>query len=89
MDDDRTRDNWKFNSSLLESNQFFYMKNKINEIHSIFKDFDDPKVNLEYLKFKMRQFSRFTARQLSKSRKEAREKLESKPENFEKNENLS
>ena len=54
-----------------------------------FKDFDDPRVNWEYLKFKMRQFSRFTAKQLSKSRKEAREKLESKIENFEKNENPS
>ena len=37
----------------------------------------------------MKQFSRFTAKQLSKSRKEAREKLESKIENFEKNENPS
>ena len=37
----------------------------------------------------MRQFSRFTVKQLSKSRKEAREKLESKIENFEKNENPS
>ena len=37
----------------------------------------------------MRQFSRFTARQLSKLRKEAREKLESKIDNFEKNEKLS
>ena len=37
----------------------------------------------------MRQFSRFAAKRLSKSRKEAREKLESKIENFEKNENAS
>ena len=37
----------------------------------------------------MRQFSRFTARQLSNSRKEATEKLESKIENFEKNKNPS
>ena len=65
------------------------MKNKINEISSTFKDFDDPRVNWEYLKFRMRQFSRFTAKQLSKSRKEAREKLESKIENFKKKENPS
>ena len=65
------------------------MKNKINEISSTFQDFDDPRVNWEYLKFKMRQFSRSAAKQLSKSRKEAREKLESKMENFEKNENPS
>ena len=63
------------------------MKNKINEICSTFKDFDDPRENWKYLKFKMRQFSRFTARQLSKSRKKAGEKLESKIENSEKNEN--
>ena len=85
--DNRGRGYWKFNSSLLGNNQFvFDMKNKINEKSSTFKDFDDPRVNWEYLKFKMRQFSRFTAKQLSKSRKEAREKLESKIENFEKNE---
>ena len=52
------------------------MKNKINEISSTFQDFDDPRVNWEYLKFKMRQFSRSTEEQISKSRKEAREKLE-------------
>ena len=83
--DDRGRGYWKFNSSLLENNQFVLdMKNKINEISSTFKDFDDPRVNWEYLKFKMRQFSRFTAKQLSKSRKEAREKFESKIENLRK-----
>ena len=55
--DDRGRGYWKFNSSLLENNQFvFDMKNKINEISSSFKDFDDPRVNWEYLKFEMRQF---------------------------------
>ena len=74
---DRGRGYWKFNCSLLENNEFvFDMKNKINKICSTFKDFDDPRLNWEYLKFKMRQFSRFTARQISKSRKEAREKLE-------------
>ena len=88
--DDRGRGYWKFNSSLLENNQFvFDMKNKINEISSTFQDFDDPRVNWEYLKFKMRQFSRSTVKQLYKSRKEAREKLESKIENFERNENPS
>ena len=65
------------------------MKNKINEISSTFQDFNDPRVNWEYLKCEMRQFSRSTAKQISKSRKEAREKLESKIENFEKNENPS
>ena len=65
------------------------MKNKINELISTFKDFDDPRVNWEYLKFKMREFSRHTTMHLSKSRKEAREKLEAKVKNFEKNRSLS
>ena len=71
------------------SNLYFDMKNKINEISSTFRDFEDPRVNWEYLKFKMRQFSKFTVKQLSKSRKKAREKLVSKIENFEKNEDPS
>ena len=52
------------------------MKNKINELILTFKDFDDPRVNWEYLKFKMREFSRHSAMHLFQSRKEAREKLE-------------
>ena len=65
------------------------MKNKISELISTFKDFDDPRVNWKYLKFKMREFSRNTAMHLSKSRKEAREKLEAKVKNLEKNHSLS
>ena len=61
------------------------MKNKINELISTFKDFDDPRVNWEYLKFKMREFSRHTAMYLSKLRKEAREEIEAKVKSFEKN----
>ena len=88
--DYRGRGYWKFNCSLLENNQYVSdIKNKISELISTFKDFDDPRVNLEYLKFKMREFSRNTAMNLSKSRKEAREKLEAKVKNFEKNYSLS
>ena len=88
--DYRGRGYWKLNCSLLENNQYVSdMKNKISELISTFKDFDDPRVNWEYLKFKMRQFSRNTAMHLSKSRKEAREKLEARVKNFEKNYSLS
>ena len=84
--DYKGRGYWKFNCSLLENNQYVSdMKNKIDYIISTFKDFDDPRVNWEYLKFKMREFSRHTAMHLSKSRQEAREKLETKVKNFEKN----
>ena len=76
--------------SLLENNQYVSdMKNKINELISTFKGIDDPWVNWEYLKFKMREFSRNTAIHHSKSRKEDREKLEAKIKNFEKNHSLS
>ena len=60
------------------------MKNKINEIISTFKDFDDPRVNWKYLKFKMREFSLHTAMHLSKSRKEVRQKLEARLKIFKK-----
>ena len=33
------------------------MKNKINEVVTTFGDFDDPRINWEYLKFKMREFT--------------------------------
>ena len=83
--DYRGRGYWKFNYSLLENNQYVSdMKNKISELISTFKDFHDPRVNWEYLKFKMREFSRNTAMHLSKSRKEAREKFKAKVKNFEK-----
>ena len=83
--DYKGRGYWKFNSFLLENNQCVSdMKNIINEFMSTFKDFDDPRVNLEYLKFKMREFSRHTAMHLSRSRKEAGEKLEAQVKNFEK-----
>ena len=88
--DYRGRGYWKFNCSLLENNQYVSdKKNKISELISTFKDFDDPRVNWEYLKFKMREFSRNTAMHLSKSIKEAREKLEAKVKNFKKNHSLS
>ena len=83
--DYRGRGYWKFSFSLLENYQHASdMKNKISELMSTFKDFDDPRVNWEYLKFKMREFSRNTTVHLSKSRKQAREKLEAKVKNFEK-----
>ena len=88
--DYRGRGYWKFSCPLLETNQYVCdMKNKISELISTFKDFDDPRVNWGYLKFKMREVSRNTAMHLSKSRKEAREKLEAKVKNFEKNYSLS
>ena len=50
---------WKFNNSLLENNNFLSeMKDKINQIVSEFSEFDDLRINSEYLKFKMREVAR-------------------------------
>ena len=68
--DMRGRGYWKFNNSLLEDKQFVSdMKNKINEVVTTFGDYDDPRINWECLKFKMREFSRDTAIKLAKARK--------------------
>ena len=60
------------------------MKNKINEVVTTFGDFDDPRINWEYLKFKMREFSRDTAIKLAKAKKLERENLEFKVYSYEK-----
>ena len=76
---------WKFNNSLLEDQQFVSdTKNKINKVVTTFGDFDDPGINWEYLKFKMREFSRDTAIKLAKARKLERENLEFKVNSYEK-----
>ena len=49
-----------------------------------FGDFDDPRINWEYLKFKMREFSRNKAIKLAKARKLERENLEFKVNSYEK-----
>lgn len=79
----RGRGYWKFNNSLLENRQFVSeMKNTINEVVSTFGEFDDPRINWEYLKFKMREFSRDRAIELTKARKKERENLEFKVKSY-------
>ena len=59
--DMRGRGYWKFNNSLLKDKQFVSgMKNKINEVVTTFGDFDDPRINWEYLKFKMDKLDKTT-----------------------------
>ena len=61
---------WKFNRSLLENRQFICdLKSKINGIVSNFNEFDFVRVNWEYLKFKMRQFSRSESIKIAKLRR--------------------
>ena len=54
-----------------------------------FGDFDDPRINWKYLKFKMREFGRDTALKLVKARKLERENLEFKVNSYEKTINPS
>ena len=56
--------------------------NKIDEMATTFRDFDDPRINWKYLNFKMREFSRDTAIKLAKARKLERENLEFKVNSY-------
>ena len=58
------------------------LKSKINEIVSNFNEFDDASVNWEYLKFKMREFSRNESIKIAKLRKVNRVNLEEKIKTF-------
>ena len=60
------------------------MKNKINEVVTTFGDFDNPRINWEYLKFKMRKFSRDTTIKLAKAKKLERENFKFKVNSYEK-----
>ena len=78
-----TRDKgyWKFNRSLLENSYFICdLKIKFNGIVSNFNEFDDARVNSEYLKFKMREFLRDESIKIANLRKVNRENLEEKVE---------
>ena len=45
---------WKFNNPLLENNNFLSeLKDNIDQIVTEFSEFDGPRINWEYLKFKM------------------------------------
>ena len=50
------------------------MKNKVNTVVTTFRDFDGPRINWEYLKFKMREFSRDTGVKLAKAKETRKRK---------------
>ena len=58
------------------------MKDKINQIVSEFSEFDDPRINWEYLKFKMREVARNRSVELAKEHREKGTNLESKVKKF-------
>ena len=58
------------------------MEDKINQIVSEFSEFDDSRINWEYLKFKMREVARNRSTELAKECREKRTNLESKVKKF-------
>ena len=66
---------WKFNSSLLDDNNFVQnMKQVINEIIPLVDNYNDPRIGWEYLK--MREYTRDIAIKNAKQRKKTRVDLE-------------
>ena len=50
---------WKFNNSLVNEVNFINkMQDLINKVSSNFNEFDDPWINFEFLKYKIRNFAR-------------------------------
>ena len=50
---------WKFNNSLVNDVNFINkMQDLINKVSSNFNEFDDPRINFEFLKYKIRTFAR-------------------------------
>ena len=73
----RERGYWKFNNSLLNDAEFVTeMKEFICQVLKKFNSFDDPRVNGEFLKYKIRQKAKKSADTKSKFQKEKRKHLE-------------
>ena len=68
---------WKFNNSLVYDINFINkMQDLINKVSSNFNEFDDPRINFEFLKYKIRNFAREYSINKAKERKSRREFLE-------------
>ena len=75
----RGRSCWLFNNSLTNDNKFVeILKNNICEWRSTFDSKQDPRVKLEFLKYKIFRFSKNYANKLVKERKEKQKSLENK-----------
>ena len=68
---------WKFNNSLVNDVNFINkMQDLINKVSLNFNEFDDPMINFEFLKYKIRNFAREYSINKAKERKSRREFLE-------------
>ena len=81
----RGREYWKFNNSLTNDPVFVNsLKEKINNVASCFDKEQDPRVNWEYLKYKIFRFSKNYDNKKAKQRKKKQLYLENKAINLEK-----
>ena len=68
---------WKFNHSLVNDATFINeMQDLINKVSSNFNEFDDARINFEFLKYKIRNFAREYSINKAKERKSIRDFLE-------------
>ena len=76
---------WKFNNSLTEDPLFVECsQNEIKTVSSNFQDEQDPRVNWEFLKYKIFKFSKCYANEKAETRKRKQVFLESKVLDLEK-----
>ena len=81
---ERGRSYWKFNYSLLDENDFIEgLRQKIQVYLLESSESSTPNARLDYLKYRMRQFSKKISFDKAKKRKARRLKLESKVKEFE------
>ena len=61
---------WKFNNSLTEDATYVSrMEDLIKDIVSSFSDSDDPRINWEFLKYKIRQFTQIYSKEKARERR--------------------
>ena len=75
---------WKFNNSLTEDATYVSrMKDLIRDIVSSFSENDDPRINWEFLKYKIRQFTQIYSKEKARERRAKQRQLEKEVEKME------
>ena len=75
---------WKFNNSLTEDATYVSrMKDLIRDIFSSFSENDDPRINWEFLKYKIRQFTQIYSKEKARERRAKQKQLEKEIEKME------
>ena len=75
---------WKFNNSLTENAPYLSkMKDLIGDIVSSFSENDDPRINQEFMKYKIRQFAQTYSKEKARERTRKQEQFEKEVEEIE------